>query len=109
MKNQRASAKPKTGLSTSDERSDITSAQKRLAEPIRPVDRLLKIGEVREFLSIAEPTIWRWIAEKTFPAPLKLGRASRWRQSTIENWLEEQELKSSAIAAHSAAENGSAA
>ena len=53
-------------------------------------DRLLKIDEVCDWLSMAQPTIWRWVAQGTFPAPLKLGRSSRWQQSSIKDWLDQQ-------------------
>ncbi|MDA7423820.1 helix-turn-helix transcriptional regulator [Thalassococcus lentus] len=69
-------------------------------------DRLLKVSEITEQLAIAEPTVWRWISNGKFPAPIKLGRASRWRQSTIEQWLKEQESSWDANPAQSTAEVG---
>lgn len=73
------------------------------------VDKLFKVSELSETLNIAEATVWRWIADGKFPKPTKLGRASRWRQSVIEQWLEDQEAKADADLAHSAAENGHSA
>ncbi len=54
-------------------------------------DRLMKIGEVCDWLNVAHPTIYRWVADGKFPKPIKLGTSSRWRVSTIERFISEQE------------------
>ena len=45
---------------------------------------LLKAHEVAEMLGVSVGSVWRWSASGRLPAPVKLGRASRWRKSEIE-------------------------
>ncbi|MDJ6851834.1 AlpA family phage regulatory protein, partial [Salmonella enterica] len=33
---------------------------------------------------------YRLISESRFPAPIKLGRSSRWRKSEVESWMRER-------------------
>ena len=46
-------------------------------------DKLLKVHEVAEFLNCSNATVWRLNASGTLPAPVRLGRATRWVQSEI--------------------------
>ena len=51
-------------------------------------ERLMKEREVCELLGISKSTLWRWVAVKRFPAPVRIGpRAVRWRQSEILAWM----------------------
>lgn len=58
--------------------------------------KLLKIGEVSEWLGVARSTIYKWIEEGRFPAPIKIGEkdrarvAARWEETTIQKWIEER-------------------
>ena len=52
----------------------------------RKDDRYLTIAEVAERLHVCKASIYLWL-KKGFPQPLKLGRASRWRVSELEEWL----------------------
>jgi excisionase family DNA binding protein len=52
----------------------------------RKDDRYLTIGEVAERLHVCRASIYGWL-KKGFPQPFKLGRASRWRVSELEEWL----------------------
>ncbi|MDA7425571.1 helix-turn-helix transcriptional regulator [Thalassococcus lentus] len=61
--------------------------RRELERPDIGVDLLLKVDEVAGWLQISVPTLWGWIAKGTFPSPIKLGRTSRWRKSTVESWL----------------------
>lgn len=37
--------------------------------------------------SVARQTIWRWVAEGTFPKPIKLSAGcTRWRAADVEAW-----------------------
>ncbi|MDN3520019.1 helix-turn-helix domain-containing protein [Halomonas ramblicola] len=43
----------------------------------------------REDVSV--PTIWRWVRQGRFPAPVKLGEnCTRWRLSDLERWEAER-------------------
>jgi prophage regulatory protein len=52
-------------------------------------DRLLRKSEVINLTSIGSSTIYRKIAEGTFPKPRKLGPSCvRWRESEIMQWMD---------------------
>lgn len=49
--------------------------------------RLCKVQTVAELYDVSVPTIWRWVREKKFPAPIKLSPGcTRWRFSDLEPW-----------------------
>ena len=56
-------------------------------------DRLIGTREILErFLPVHRSTLSEMIAEKRFPAPLKLGKSKLfWRWSTLLQWLEHRE------------------
>ena len=48
----------------------------------------LRLADVRATLAISRSTIYKRIAEGTFPAPIKISeRSVRWRSEDIEAWL----------------------
>ena len=51
-------------------------------------DRLLKIKGVIDLVSMKKSTLYRKIEEGAFPAPVKLGKSSFWKESTIQNFIE---------------------
>ncbi len=56
---------------------------------------ILKLPAVIHKTGLSRSTIYRWISEGRFPAPLKLGtgsdvRASGWIEEEIENFLEQR-------------------
>jgi prophage regulatory protein len=62
----------------------ITSAQ--ADEPQRLLARL---PTVIELTGLGRSTIYRWIAEGTFPSPVRLGpRAIAWRWADLELWMQ---------------------
>ena len=51
--------------------------------------RLLTVREVAEIVGIGVPTVWKWVAARTFPAPIRLSsRATRWRNDEVMGWVE---------------------
>ncbi len=62
-------------------------------------DPLLTALECAEALQVSRPTLYRRIADGTFPKPVKIGALSRWPRSEI----------LAAIEAAKAARNGAAA
>ena len=54
-------------------------------------DPFLSEREVIAMLGVARSTLRRWMADGTFPRPIKLSAGPRgrvaWRQSTIEHWV----------------------
>lgn len=53
------------------------------------MNRILRVKEVADKLSISKSTIWRLRREGCFPKPVKLGpRAVGWFESDVTDWLE---------------------
>jgi excisionase family DNA binding protein len=49
---------------------------------------MLTAAQVCKLLAMSRPTLYRWVAEKRFPSPIKMGsRMARWTPSAIESWL----------------------
>ena len=55
--------------------------------------KLLRIGEVSEWLNISRSTIYKWVNDGEFPEPVVLGQddgkrsATRWREEEVQEWL----------------------
>lgn len=53
------------------------------------IDPIHRIKGVNVLTGLSRSTIYRLIQEGKFPAPIKIGeRASGWKQSTIEAWID---------------------
>lgn len=50
-------------------------------------DRLLKITEVGTQVGLGKSAIYEMITAGTFPAPIKIGCASRWSQVEVQKWI----------------------
>ena len=56
--------------------------------------KLLRIGEVSEWLNISRSTIYKWVNDGEFPEPVVLVQddgkrsATRWREEEVQEWLE---------------------
>lgn len=57
------------------------------------VDNMLKFEAVSSQVGLGRTAIYRMIGAGTFPAPVKLGRASRWSQREVQAWLDERKLE----------------
>ncbi|MFC0407959.1 helix-turn-helix transcriptional regulator [Roseomonas elaeocarpi] len=58
-----------------------------MSEAIQELDRLLRIGEVENHVGMTRSTIYRRIAEGSFPRPREIGGGQvRWRQSEVKEW-----------------------
>ena len=54
----------------------------------RPVEPLIRIGEVKRLTGISTATLYRKISAKEFPAPVRLGVAARaWPLSEVQDWI----------------------
>jgi excisionase family DNA binding protein len=49
--------------------------------------RLLRDRGVAAVLDISVRTVWKLVAAGALPAPIRLGRSTRWRTADIERWL----------------------
>jgi prophage regulatory protein len=56
------------------------------------LDCVMRFPEVVKTVGYKRPTLYKKIADGSFPPPFNLGaRAVGWRRSTIEKWLEQRE------------------
>ena len=54
----------------------------------RPVERLIRIGEVKRLTGVSTATLYRKIAANEFPRPVRLGVVARaWPLSEVQNWI----------------------
>lgn len=58
-----------------------------------PRIKLLDIAQLGEAAGLAPSTIYQLVAEGEFPAPIKIGRQNKWRESTLIAWLDRREAK----------------
>ena len=50
-------------------------------------ERLLNLAEVEEKIGLKKSVIYDRMSRAEFPAPLKIGKATRWRESDVELWI----------------------
>lgn len=81
-------------VSPSDEKLGRKSP-KHKAQPLETFadpDALLKVGTVETVTGLSAATIYRRVAVRQFPEPVRLGnRCTRWRARDIRAWLAAQE------------------
>ena len=59
-------------------------------------DRLISVHEVTVLLGVSPATIWRFVANRSFPEPLRLGaQLRRWWLSDVDAWIEARSKASS--------------
>jgi predicted DNA-binding transcriptional regulator AlpA len=60
-------------------------------------EKRIQAAQVRALCGdISDMTLWRWIAQRGFPAPTYIARRRYWREAEIIAWLETQPTKSAA-------------
>ncbi|AFT78505.1 phage transcriptional regulator AlpA [Alteromonas macleodii str. 'Black Sea 11'] len=53
--------------------------------------RLIKIKEVIKMTSLSRATIYKYMADDSFPKPVSLGtKAVAWVEDEVENWIVEK-------------------
>lgn len=52
--------------------------------------KLIRLPEVLERVSLKKTKVYSLIAEDDFPRPVKLGSASAWVETEIDQWLAER-------------------
>ena len=56
-------------------------------------NRIISIIELSRLLSKSRVSLWRWERDGILPKPIKVqGRTIGWREKTIVEWLERQEV-----------------
>jgi prophage regulatory protein len=67
------------------------SKKTQLPEWTASIDRLIPMPEVRALTSLSKATIYRKVSERTFPAPVRIGKSRvAWRQTSIAKWMDAQ-------------------
>lgn len=56
-------------------------------------DNILWMSDVEKLTNLTWPTINKYIKEKNFPPPSKIGNKKAWYESTIVAWLDDQMVK----------------
>lgn len=69
--------------------STAATSQHQLQIP-EPPERLLTITNVVNIVGFRSSSIYLKIQQGTFPAPVKIGTASRWRESEVQAWIKKQ-------------------
>lgn len=49
--------------------------------------QLLKIGEVQQRTQLSRASIYNHVKAGTFPAPVRIGKHSRWLESELERYI----------------------
>lgn len=62
-------------------------------------ERLLPLSEVESRSGFKSSFIYQLIKENKFPKPVKIGTASRWRESEVHQWIHAQ-IEGSASGRH---------
>lgn len=53
--------------------------------------KVLRLPEVKKSTGLARSTIYKKMAEKTFPSPISLGpKAVGWLEMDIQNWIQKR-------------------
>lgn len=58
-------------------------------ETISPA--LMNCTNVQRYTSLNRTRIYQLIRNQGFPAPIKIGKSSRWKRASIDSWIKEQE------------------
>jgi prophage regulatory protein len=54
--------------------------------------KILRLLGVLDTVCVSKSTIYQWVADGKFPAPIRLGpRSVGWRQSDVDAWLESRQ------------------
>lgn len=61
------------------------SAQEEETQPVMP-EHYLSAKEVAAHLDVSERSVWRWVKEGLFPAPVHWKKLSRWPLSVVERF-----------------------
>lgn len=58
-----------------------------------PLERMLSTAQLCELLNVGKRTIDNWATQKIGPPFVKVGNARRYRESDVEAWLADREVK----------------
>lgn len=55
--------------------------------------RILRLPAVRQLIGLSRSSIYARIQAGTFPAPVKMGKASGWVEAEVQAWIDHQIAK----------------
>ena len=59
------------------------------AQEAAPIQRLIRLREIQHRVGLSRSSIYRFMAERTFPKPVHLGvRSVAWVEHEIDAWLQ---------------------
>lgn len=64
----------------------LMMASKPEREKVEP--ELLTVEQVAQLTTLGVRTVWSLVSEGSFPRPVKIGRATRWRRSQVMAWVD---------------------
>lgn len=53
-------------------------------------DRFININGVQDLVGVKRGQIYKLIRTNEFPAPIKIGKSSRWSLQVVQNWMAEK-------------------
>lgn len=66
------------------------AVDKKRLDPALNAQRLIRLAEVATMLGIGRSTIYKYVGEGSFPAPVKVGfRSVRWKLADVLAWREQ--------------------
>jgi prophage regulatory protein len=51
--------------------------------------RMIRLSDVSDMVGLKHTAIYAKIKKGTFPAPIKIGYASRWIESEVKKWIDD--------------------
>jgi prophage regulatory protein len=94
----RAQCESRVALASAQQSAVAAQAAGSENQPLRP-SALLRLAELSNLLSVSTSTIYRWVAEGLFPAPISLGKRSvRWQADEVERWRRKLEERITDVA-----------
>lgn len=57
---------------------------------------LIRSAKVLEMLSVSQVTLWKYVRDGKFPAPIKIGATRYWDESEVNEWFERAKSRKSA-------------
>jgi len=52
------------------------------------MEKFVRVNEISQCLTVSQATIWRWVAQGTFPQPIKLStRVTVWRKTELDDFF----------------------
>ncbi len=54
---------------------------------------LLSTSDVQKIAPVSNVTLWRWVRDGKFPAPIQVSKNNFWRSDEVGAWMDEMSLK----------------